>query len=667
MRVHPVLPVLSALLIATPGVASAQSFDAAAAIEGFLTDTALLGADSATVGNVTTDGDTVTATDVSMTWSVSFEAEGDEVTLNASASIPSMTVTGLAPTADGHRADAIQLPSLKAQMQLDGAPDEFSYSFDITDYTFDNASWSTVPQIVANPAAPISRFGPLLDWSISQSYDRVGIGSLSAVINTDGDVQNVSYGATSFGPVRDGTVANLEYPAFSATQSLPDGRGVSRPVTFNYGAITARNIDAKPLVQLFTGTGDATGPVNVTESIDMAGFSITGADDMTMSMGPMEMQGFTIDPTRGPLLQRFDSIIIAALSGREPTPQEVIPLILDVYAAYGIGRYAFSDISFAGEGVSGSLAEFAIDGFNANGLERFGITGFDMSTPDGTGSLGSFAITGITFPEREAAMNATMASMLGAPFSLDMLAAFPTVGGLSIEGLNVDSEDASSGGPLALGRFAVELGGYISAFPTQLSIALEGLNMPAELLDDPQATAIVSALGANPIQADGAVNLAWSEATGDVTLTKDVSVRSVGALTARAALAGIPRFIFENPARAQEALATAAIGGVEVKFNDEGVTPFLLGMMAQQSGVDANQLAAGLAQQVAFQVSALTGDQNLGQTLSNTLTTYLGDPQSLTIAADPGAPVPVAQILGAAMTAPAQIFSILNLTVVANQ
>ena len=61
MRLRVIAPALALAALGTPALAQdAAEFDAAAAVEAFLTDAATLGATEASVGEVTADGDTVT-------------------------------------------------------------------------------------------------------------------------------------------------------------------------------------------------------------------------------------------------------------------------------------------------------------------------------------------------------------------------------------------------------------------------------------------------------------------------------------------------------------------------------------------------------------------------------------------------------------------------------
>ena len=173
-------------------------------------------------------------------------------------------------------------------------------------------------------------------------------------------------------------------------------------------------------------------------------------------------------------------------------------------------------------------------------------------------------------------------------------------------------------------------------------------------------------IGADPIQADGNITLGWDEASKQVSLDEDIAVNNIGRLQLSAQMSGIPRFVFSEPQRIQEALVTAAIDGVSARFEDEGITAFGISMMSQQAGMPASEFPSIISQQVQMQVAAMTGNSDLAEQVSGALSTFLGDPQSLAIAATPASPVPLAQVMGAAMTAPQAIPELLGLSIEAN-
>lgn len=666
---------LSCIALAASGAmaqdTSATGFDPAAAIQGFLTDAATLGADTATLGKLTEDGDTVTVENVAMHWSVPIEAMGETVTVDVKADMPSLSVKGLAPAdGGGHTVSALDVPAGTLTFSVTGAPEPITYTFDFTNYSMADAEWGAFPKISADPAAPVSRFAPLVDWAIAWSYQSGGFDKFDGTFVMGEESQKLSYGPMTVGPVVKGKVDLLEYPPFTISQTgeVPQPDGTTKPVEmrFDYGAIRAEGLDLNPFGKLLTGNGAATGMAPILSHVELDGITVKVEGEADVSVASVVGDDLTIDTTRGPLLKKLDPIVTSALAGTPPSPPQLIGIALDVYGAYGVGRYQISDIAVSAPDTTAQLALIAIEELNNSGLGRFAIEGAAFDSPTGKGKLDTFEIRDLTFPAREVFTRAVMGAMNGLPFNpATDLAAIPTLGGFTIKGLSADA-GLPGAGPVKLDLFDISLSGFVTAIPTQIAVALEGFELPLALVQDPQASMILSAVGADPVTADMSLTLDYDESDGSVTLDKETMVGKVGALTTVASLTGIPKVIFENPMRANEAIATAAVRELTVRFKDDGITSFLVGMMSEQAGIGAADFAQGMAQQVEMQVSMLTGDGNLAGQLAQTVRTYLADPRSLLVSATPAAPVALAQIIGAAMAAPQQIPQLLNLTVTAN-
>ncbi|MEM0906980.1 MAG: hypothetical protein AAGJ94_06430, partial [Pseudomonadota bacterium] len=286
--------------------------------------------------------------------------------------------------------------------------------------------------------------------------------------------------------------------------------------------------------------------------------------------------------------------------------------------------------------------------------------------PSQKGQLELLEFRDLEFPDKDAFISVIAASMANEAPGPAALAAIPRLGAFALRGLNVETGMPGLA-PINLDTLELNLDDYIGAIPSRLGVVIEGLQIPAALLPNPQATSILGLLGADPVRADGAITLSWAEDTGAITLDENLTIAGIGQLRASANVSGIPRAIFDNPTRAQEAIATASIGDISLRFDDGGITPFMLGMMAEQSGIGAAEFAAGLTQQVEAQIEGILGARGLASEVGAALRTYLNDPQNITIAATPANPVPVAQLIGAAMAAPAQIAGILNLSITANE
>lgn len=672
MRLTILAPALSVVTLAAPHAlaqeAATGSFDPVAAVRGFLTDADLLGADAATVGSVTAEGEAVIATDVSMRWQTTFEADGDTVILSAAATMDRVEITGLAAQDGGFSAEEVSIPEASLLVAVEGAEEPLSYDVTIGDYRLVDASWPAFPQIEADPSRPVSRFAPLVDWSVNQSYARNEVGTIEGVVITGDGRQEISYGPISVGPVVNGTLESFEYGPVETTQEMEvptdEGGNEAANVSIRYGASRGENLDARPLAALLTGIGAGDGPQVVLGSTVLDGIDVDAGAAFSMSVGENRIENLTVDTSGAPLMERLDPIVVAALDADAPAPDALLPLVLDLYGAFGVGAYVFSDIEVAGSDFTMAMGEFVMEGLSRAGLDLFAIRGTEVNTPDGSGSLAAFELESLVFPEREAFMSTVMGGLMGMqPDLRATLDAAPYLGRLTVSGLEATTPMTGS---IALGLFETRLEEFVEPIPTSIVMTLEGLSLPAAALGDPQMAGMAQAIGADPVTADADIELDWDEDTQDVDLELDLSVGAVGEIEGEARLGGIPRVIFENPARAQEALATASLGDMTLTFSDDGLTDFVLGMMSEQTGLSRQEFIQGIVQQIQMQGQMLGGDTALVAQVSNAVSAFLAEPRSLSLSMDPPAPVPFAQVMGAAMTAPNALPGLLGFAVSAN-
>ncbi|WP_420392603.1 hypothetical protein [Acuticoccus sp.] len=678
MRLRTLASALVAVpLTSIPALAQGTTLEDGQAVRDFLTSPEALGATSATVGSVASDGEVVRVSDVAMEWSGEFSAEGGEtLSIRASVTAPTLEVEGLERAADRYRADRISVPSSTLSVALTGGADApLDYTLTVNDYFVENASWAPLPRVAADPSAPVSRFAPLLDWVATQSYDRVSLGRVSGRYG-DGE-QDIDYDGASFGPVDNGVLASFAYDEVVSTQTMPNpAMDPANPDTLapievevRYGPVSGSEVDIKPLIALFTGTDAADGPQQFLGSMRYEGIVVDGGDALRITVGPSVIEDLTIDPSRGPLMRAFDDLVVTLVASEDLDPAALLTLVVDMYGAMGIGGYALEDVDVAFMDGNAALAQFAIEEFGAAGLGRLALDGIDIDVAGTQLRVGAMEVGELAFPPREAVVSVLETAMAGLemggrpPSAAMITGALPTVGRVAVR-------DVAMGGPqigsLRLGLFEARAENYVSAIPTSLTLVLDGLSMPAAMVQDPMTQQMLTALGADPVEADANLTLGWDEATQEVTLDHDMAVRGVGELTASTRLSGIPRVVFAEPSRAQEALVTAALDDLSLRFTDMGLTRFLLGMVAQQSGVSVEELVAGIAQQVALQVGSLTGDPALGASIATEVETFLSDPQSLAVTAAPSAPVPLAQIMGAAMTAPQALPGLMGFSITAN-
>ncbi|MBJ3774365.1 hypothetical protein [Acuticoccus mangrovi] len=656
-------------------------------VKEFLTDAAAMGASSATVGSVTADGDTVTVTNYRVEWSADLDAGSDDVTFRATIDVPTISLEGFARADGRYSSSRLTIPSMEASAELSGgAKETVSVDAKFTDYTATNPSWAPLPTIADDPQAPVSRFAPLAEWALTQSFDGTSLASSTVTVVAPDQTQTTETGPITSGPQKDGLLSSMEYGPTTTrgTTIMPkdpgadDASGAPEAMQMefvqNAQKVRITNFDVRPLVALLTGKGADGSVGTLLESAVSEGFSMSFGDLVNVKIGPNRLENVTLDPSAGPVLQKLDTFVVPALQGEEPDPQTFLPFALDLYGAFGIGTFSVSDVKVSGpEGgdaaagvppFSVGLSQLIVEGLSSAGLDRFLIGGLEADVPGGSGKLGSFELGSLVFPARDVFMEAVMANMIGVQPDLQTtLGAIPYLGKVSVAGLEVNQDDGET---FKVDLFETLLKDYIAPIPTEIAITLKGLELPVSMLGNPQTAMVLTALKADPVKADAEITLRWDEDTQRVELDENASVGGVGTLQADATLSGIPRLVFENPMRANEAIATAAVNGISLKFSDDGITSFLLGMISQQAGLETAQFVEMLSQQAAAQVNGVTGDQSFAQQVSDTLRAYLSDPKSLSISASPTNPVAVAQILGAAMTAPQALPGLINFSMSAN-
>ena len=113
----------------------------------------------------------------------------------------------------------IAAPAATFEVTIEGAPTPVRYTTTVTDFSMTDATWGAFPAIAPDPEHPVSRFAPLVDWTVSQSYQNTTVGNVALEMVVDTDAQNLACGPVSVGPVANGRIERIEYPPFTVRQS----------------------------------------------------------------------------------------------------------------------------------------------------------------------------------------------------------------------------------------------------------------------------------------------------------------------------------------------------------------------------------------------------------------------------------------------------------------
>ncbi|MFC3725242.1 hypothetical protein [Neoaquamicrobium sediminum] len=220
--------------------------------------------------------------------------------------------------------------------------------------------------------------------------------------------------------------------------------------------------------------------------------------------------------------------------------------------------------------------------------------------------------------------------------------------------------------------------------PMSFTGGADGFTVNLSFLE-PQQRAIMQALGYEELQGYLEMEGSWRPTDGRIELSQyDVTVDGAGTFGLSFDLAGYtPDFIaslrelqqqtLANPDGDKSAQGMAMLGlaqqlsfnRAEIAFDDDSLTGKVLDFVAAQQNMSASDVANQAKAILPF-VLAQLGDPDLTAKITQAVSAFLDDPQSLRITAAPPAPVPFALIAAGAMSAPKELTKTLGVTVTAN-
>jgi hypothetical protein len=216
---------------------------------------------------------------------------------------------------------------------------------------------------------------------------------------------------------------------------------------------------------------------------------------------------------------------------------------------------------------------------------------------------------------------------------------------------------------------------------------ISGIHLDLTTAPDPKAQEAIKALGLENLNGEISAKGSWSVADGKLDLTEYAfDFENVGRLDINFSISGYTLDFFKalqeatkqagsNPdqAAASQAMMMSMMGlmqqlvynGASIRFDDAGITAKALDLAGKQQGVDGKQMAQSLKGMMPMMLGSLNMPE-LQKQVESAVGTYLDDPKSLTVSAEPAQPLPAPQLMGAAMGDPAQLVKTLNVQVTAN-
>ncbi|MCJ8053572.1 hypothetical protein GB928_017045 [Shinella curvata] len=222
----------------------------------------------------------------------------------------------------------------------------------------------------------------------------------------------------------------------------------------------------------------------------------------------------------------------------------------------------------------------------------------------------------------------------------------------------------------------------------EFDATLSDLKADLTTVEDPKAKDTLAKLGMTSLEGKVAMSGSWELASGKLAVDEySFDFKDVGRLNLALEfsgytldfLKGIQEAIKASESNPNKEEANAALGmsmmglvqqltfnSASITFEDASITKKLLDFAGSEQGVTGDQMAQSLKGLIPVMIAQLNMP-DLQNQISAAANTFLDDPKSLTISAQPKEPVPFPMIMGAAMGAPQTIPQVLGVTVTANE
>jgi hypothetical protein len=217
--------------------------------------------------------------------------------------------------------------------------------------------------------------------------------------------------------------------------------------------------------------------------------------------------------------------------------------------------------------------------------------------------------------------------------------------------------------------------------------AVNGVKLDLSSVEDPKSKETIDALGLSNLDGKMTMKGNWELHSGTIDVEEyALDFKNIGKLDISFSLSGYTMDLMKqiqeaaaaakaNSAdpQAQQAAGIATLGllqqmsflSADIRFDDAGLTARALDYSGKKQGVSGKDMG----QMIKAMTPLLLAQAKLGalqNTVSAAVNTYIDNPKSFTITAEPENPVPFPMIIGAAMGAPETLPKVLGVTVTSN-
>ena len=496
------------------------------------------------------------------------------------------------------------------------------------------------------------------DLFAGTSADAIAIRQFKAEQKTsDRATAEFSYDNLDARDIANGRIGEERIAGYQVKQQMPTVNGESKPVTTAVNTLVLRGLDIRPVFRAIDPTlFDAASNDTVVDEVSMKGFSLEVPDeDISVAVEGLSATGLGIARKDSDILALADRLA----TGADVDAEKIARAALQAISGYRLGKVEINSLQVDKKGTRvGQIDHLELANLNDEGLGSLLVEGAGAMNPTGAAQFGlsRLMLGDLHFPSRDALFALKDARQTGDIQAI--MKAIPTIGRIELD--DALFSGATRMGSFTLANYRLLLDKYIGPIPTDITSTLSGLDVPVSYIGSPTSRAILSALGFDALKVDQNLRIHWNAETQDLDLEQaDVSLENGGTATVKLTLGGVPAFVFEDPRRAQEAIATLSIKGGSIVVEDASAITRMVEMQATQANVSKDKIREATIAQIRYVLGPLA-DTAFASDLTNAADRFMQDPKRLEIRLQPVNPVPVAQILGMAATAPQAIPDLLK-------
>lgn len=253
---------------------------------------------------------------------------------------------------------------------------------------------------------------------------------------------------------------------------------------------------------------------------------------------------------------------------------------------------------------------------------------------------------------------------------------------------NADGEIASIASIKADNSFLPEAGDTLESVTS--NVVTSGIKIDLSSVKEPEARAIIDALGVNTMTGSALQTMDWTFEDGLLNITESsVTLDNLGKINFTLGFSGYTTEVLADMMTFQEKiaeleksgdteavtkanedygkamLAKLALSGFSLRYDDAGLAGKLLDFFAAAQGAKRAELVAGLKMMVPAMLAS-AGDHPIVAQTNAAVSAFLDDPRSIEVAADPELPVPMSEF-ETAENDPFALIDKLSVTVTANE